>query len=1678
SFVKSHNIFGGGNKACLVGSYSNLSSSDPTINPSANTGDAIVEINHSPLTDVTITNDSKVQTYNMFDRTSVAGLCWYLSINGVVSPQFSVFGAGFGVNTKVGTTEVLAQPGAYLDSDGSILAVDGKTYRYRNQVEDMIVYENWNNSIYNDFNDPKKVSTEDKILYYGSVDGSDDDPKTFRRYRSSRLAWTYGIPGFTFKDIYGGGFSGYVYDDAKVSTDNQLACRSIFGGGRGAQPYSTTNNYPESDTYDFGSVNTSDVYIKSAIVAQDVFGGGAGIRSIKNSSDEYVDFTGMARVKAGTKVHVYGESLNVNTTDLDRTIIFGSVYGGGDVANVGTSKADAAEFDNSGIDDVTYISNIDIRGGALFSYIFAGGKGRLNSQCKDYRTLGGIYGNSHVIIDYPHNDMKYPYLKEDGAAYDPADYMKKSSGITVPHATPDILNRIYGGCQNGTIYGNTVVDIENGNIGYNIFGGGWGDISDDETLEEDKLVTSADVTGNSHVFINGGNTLLTSYWLPVSRSWEPASIKGKKIYSPQYDPENRKFKINHNIYGGGNLACEVAGGTYINMTHGLLKDNTKVIGNDETKFFETDEWKETYNKIGSPHFSVFGGGFGENTNICNDTHINVHMEEYKDLEDKPYIKEGEEYKHFVSGYSVMDVIGGGYSGKVTGNSNVYISGIFCRRIFGGGFYNTTNITNINIDMVDCHDIFGGGLMGDVLNATNINIGTNGEGTNNNDDIYVHGNIYGGNDVSGYVNIGVNADGEFTDLKGEGTKINIYGGHIDGNVYGAGNGDYLYALDRKGNEKVTVNEHYLLNPDDPTSEQFDLVYTVPMRETMPSYKSASDAAKIVNINSWRPLTNKVNINIQGNSIDDKVTIKGDVYGGGNSATVLKVYDESGTSTVGSVGLNIGSHVNIGRVFLGCNGDALFTASEDNAFMTNFRKLNGDFTKENGDLDLGASIDWLNDPSNKGISTLYLPTKNDERPLVYPHLLDLYFQPVEMDIQGSLTWKGTQEGTELEDCVIGTFCCGGNRGNMNVYPVTEGTMKGNVFEYTFPAGLTITDKIVGGCNNANYIWKSGESKVYHEGGYLLGLAKSDYPFIKLNIKNKFEPVKVDDAYVGGNVYGGCYETGTVRGDITIDLQSDMLEGKDRAYLDKSNELISANPKYSSLNVYGAGYGMESYVYGNPKVMVAQGLTCSEPAKDITTFAPTGTSANFVYGGGQQGNVIGITNVEVYNGHIYKSVTGGSYSGYVWGSTHVKVGYPKYYVVKFGKTGKYILNRIDQGNKDIDKDFKAEGEYEGMTPVGETIKQSIYLVTGDFVSEGVYNDIVAIDNGTRVDIADKGDYFEPVEESLTEEEWKNINIKIGEAVYGGGYSLAHGASVMANNTTVLKFTDTYNLDDAFTTSEEHKAELASLPNGTTQGFGGNTTVLVADLVTDTRSDTDRDHISISHQEMKVVTDISSGTDLQGYYYKDKDSNYRYIYMAGKYYADGEQKIDETKNLPSDIGTDHSVYEYDNEGGIFGDGHLSYAEGFRCADLTGYGFASSTVQNPKILNTFQRMDVLRLTDNCFTLLGARDYATNSTDKTPYSVSRVSEIQMVSDKITLKENKLDVNKASKRARNYMGFANNIHYVGAINSNVGFTSDMYDENGELQSGKSYKAYKQAIIDDYFKGSSPNSTTFSTRNNGT
>lgn len=504
-FKKNNNIYGGGNRACFVGTYTD---SNPTTAVNG-TGEAIVIINHSPLNDIT---DKNGEPLSMFDFTTLPGLCWYLSAKNPSDPQFSVFGAGYGANTKVAKATVYAQPGSHIDDDG-IIEVDGAKYRYLSQKEDFKTYTDFEKSLYEEF---KKVSKEEKKKYYGSVDGgnndgTDNDPATFRRYRVSRLAWTLGLPGFSFQTIHGGGFSGYVTGDSYVETDCQLFCENIYGAGLGAVPF---GEYTTGEGYDFGKVGgNSKIFIKSGFVGQNVYGGGAGVESVKNKDGKYIDFPKMANVQK-TEVHVYGRKLHLKDTniEIDRTLIIGSVYGGGDVANVLGSTL------------------VNIRGAGIYSQVFAGGKGRLATQCGDVTHLGAIYGNTSLLIDRP--VITYPYRTETGVPEDPSSDKNMAHPADNINATmlPLLMEKIYGGCQNGTVYGNTFVTIYDGRIGHGIYGGGLGSCDTLSVDKEEKVaITSADVKGNTNVYIKGGQAMLTSYWLADTRFWEPAFIDEKPV---------------------------------------------------------------------------------------------------------------------------------------------------------------------------------------------------------------------------------------------------------------------------------------------------------------------------------------------------------------------------------------------------------------------------------------------------------------------------------------------------------------------------------------------------------------------------------------------------------------------------------------------------------------------------------------------------------------------------------------------------------------------------------------------------------------------------------------------------------------------------------------------------------------------------------------------------------------------------------------------------------------------------------------------------------------------------------------------------------------------------------------------------------------------------------------------
>ena len=394
-----------------------------------------------------------------------------------------------------------------------------------------------------------------------------------------------GAPNFTVWAVLGGGYAGTVAGNTKVTVDGKTFIRRVFGGGFG-DIASTEDNTNRSDLG-----GNTEVYMRGAFTHGDVFGGSAGLKPETASSTHFIT---VARVIGTTMVEV-----------ADNANIYGNVYGGGDNANVGiyqemkpsdyyspdllTSASTLNQADGSFISYKAegYRSFVNIRGGNIFGNVYGGGVGCKKAEANQYYNLGRINGNTlvHVVNSNP--------------------------GVTAAstmwcHA---FWGDIYGGCEYGTVDGNTLVHIEGGMLGKNVYGGGYGDIDIDSELTVDKEVlgkkdiagtgTYADILGNTKVQIDGGSWIWNrkadingniTTWLDVESDSSPICKDLKEFIHIVYaitaapsldsiddplakevvdriinnantleffDSDKHSFGNKYNIFGGGNRACHM-----------------------------------------------------------------------------------------------------------------------------------------------------------------------------------------------------------------------------------------------------------------------------------------------------------------------------------------------------------------------------------------------------------------------------------------------------------------------------------------------------------------------------------------------------------------------------------------------------------------------------------------------------------------------------------------------------------------------------------------------------------------------------------------------------------------------------------------------------------------------------------------------------------------------------------------------------------------------------------------------------------------------------------------------------------------------------------------------------------------------------------------------------------------
>lgn len=492
------------------------------------------------------------------------------------------------------------------------------------------------------------------------------------------------------------------------------------------------------------------------------------------------------------------------------------------------------------------------------------------------------------------------------------------------------------------------------------------------------------------------------------------------------------------------------------------------------------------------------------------------------------------------------------------------------------------------------------------------------------------NVYGGNDITGHIS--------------GGSTVGIYT-TIYGDVYGGGNGSYPYT----DNAKLK---------DDPTYG--DLYYN-------PGTNS------VAALNAFRPNAEQVSIYVQGTEAK-KTIIHGSVYCGGNSASLSSSMDNP------KVELKVGSYAIVDNLFFGNNGEHMVETHEKDATHA-----------QDGVLRTMKSTSITSDGSQ--FSSIDLTASETFK---------TYMEGVTMPLIPSIVFAKKSNGDPADyvpySSYFGSIYCGGNVGSMKI--------DGKKTALNFTENVIIYNKLVGGCNNANVAstefnaaydggfigtpdtngdklqlnlsglkiqpkrWKKkigdyytpdlaeGESYDTYTGytDYVIdanGNHLLEWNTISSSTGKEVRPVlsgtgesTADDKarrFIGGNVYGGCYNSGHINGNVIINMNSTVVDRKgqyavfDQVLEDEGEAKLYENENYhimtrvsgvildeqgmdvlgSALNVFGGGYGKDSEIWGNVTVNLNAGYTFQ------------------IFGGGEQG-VIGKPNDGTGDDYTFNSKT----------------------------------------------------------------------------------------------------------------------------------------------------------------------------------------------------------------------------------------------------------------------------------------------------------------------------------------------------------------------------------------------------------------------------------------------------------
>ena len=976
---------------------------------------------------------------------------------------------------------------------------------------------------------------------------------------------------------------GRVGGNTSVTMKNGAIKGSLFGGGRMAlvgietsgKPDFLNGNVYDSINHGMATINISgghignpdgDALLASDFSIGDIFGSGKG---------DGIDSTDV----------LAGRVMNTKITINGNARIYGSVFGGGEMAGIGWWETDGTFISKTGSSTIT-VNGCDSIGTLRefdANYIAQHGDwtttnqiGRLVHSCTG-NVIGGSQGDA-ATTPYEGTTDKY---KRHWVS------MGRSRTATVTIGGGHILGEVFGGAEQGTVRGNTRVNINGGIIGTligtgsdayyfgSVYGGGYGS-NDVSEPHNDSSMRAVQIAGRVY-----GNTSVA-----VTNGTVKANVYGGGSYA---SVGNLTFGTTDNMptacNGGGTAVVSIIGGTIEGSVFGSSRGDVVELDQKLDDQAWTDSTSVTINTGAQVKGNVFGGG--ENGHVRGNTFVNIKGGTIgiaaADYNTNVSATEFGQCGNVYGAGSGMDKIDGKYNPKggiVMGNTKVTVEGGYIsRNVYGAGAMASVGTASIDKEHRDSTKTFAfswpykythvDGTGDAVVTITGGHIGTAANPT-------LSGDVYGsarGEAGDRYVfNRLANVRTATVTVNYDSPSDNITGDNvIVGSVYGSGENGHVYDSTIVTLENGLVGgsvfgggkgtDTYLTRLKNPENEQW-----------YDTYERSITAGKVYG---------NTHVTINGG------TVKHSVYGGGNLASVGKGnydgYGEKHANTDDSLLVE-----NSGHCYVNVYGGTIGVDDENNNGHVFGSSKGIPFKTINKNPRINYSRDFFLAYSNKTTVTI-----GENTTTTGPHVYGSVFGGGENGHVRLDTWvriNSGEVGIDLDTNITKT--------STDLNALTNSSKwiyRGNVFGAGRGMDTTADGQY---CSSAGSVTRN-------------------------------TLVDINGGKIYRNVHGGG-SLASVGPPPTYTTEISTCTVNINAAVGASTAPISGKNAYAHYGGYVGGASR-----GLPGLQFAGFATCKNSVVNINEGANV---RNTVYGGGENGQVLGNTQVNINGGYVRASVYGG--------------------------------------------------------------------------------------------------------------------------------------------------------------------------------------------------------------------------------------------------------------------------------------------------------------------------------------------------------------------------------------------------------------------------------------------------------